>query len=141
MTTDAIAPDPKAFLGRGLAFPVHVDAATGAIAMAQYEEDIRQAIRIILDTDPGERVMRPDFGAGLRALVFEPINTQTLALARHRVEQALILWEPRIDSIAVQATAQPAQGRIDLEVRYRVRTTNTFYNLVYPFFLQEGRAP
>jgi len=140
MAVGDLPTDAKAFLGRGLAFPIAVDPAGGTIAMAEYEEDIRQAVRIILDTDPGERVMRPDFGAGLRALVFEPINTHTLALARHRVEQALILWEPRIDSISVQAEARPAQGLILLEVRYRVRTTNTFYNLVYPFFLQEGRA-
>ncbi|HEY4264037.1 MAG TPA: GPW/gp25 family protein [Micropepsaceae bacterium] len=132
------APDPKAFLGRGLAFPVAVDG-TGAVALAEYEEDIRQAIRIILDTDPGERVMRPDFGAGLRALLFEPINTHTLALARHRVEQALILWEPRIDSITVKVDAQPELGILNISIRYRVRTTNTFYNLVYPFYLQEGR--
>jgi phage baseplate assembly protein W len=137
---DDFAPDPKAFLGRGLAFPLAVDPATGAVAMAEYEEDIRQAIRIILDTDPGERVMRPDFGAGLRALVFEPINTHTVALTRHRVEQALVLWEPRIDSVGVKVDARPAQGLMTIEVRYRVRTTNTFYNLVYPFFLQEGRA-
>jgi uncharacterized protein len=135
------APDAKAFLGRGLAFPVAVDPATGAIALAEYEEDVRQAIRIILDTDPGERVMRPDFGAGLRALVFEPLNTHTLALARHRVEQALILWEPRIDSVGVKVDARPGQGLMSIEVRYRVRTTNTFYNLVYPFYLQEGRSP
>jgi phage baseplate assembly protein W len=140
MAKDAQAPDPKAFLGRGLAFPVSVDPGTGAVAMAEYEEDIRQAIRIILDTDPGERVMRPDFGAGLRALVFEPINTHTLALARHRVERALVLWEPRIDSVTVTVTAKARQGLIAIEVRYRVRTTNTFYNLVYPFFLQEGRT-
>jgi phage baseplate assembly protein W len=140
MAADSNTPDAKAFLGRGLAFPVAVDPATGAILLAEYEEDIRQAIRIILDTDPGERVMRPDFGAGLRALVFEPINTHTLALARHRVEQALILWEPRIDSVTVKVDAQPEQGLMTIEVRYRVRTTNTFYNLVYPFFLQEGRA-
>jgi len=140
MSTDTPAPDPKAFLGRGLAFPVAADPATGTIAMAEYEEDIRQAIRIILDTDPGERVMRPDFGAGLRALVFEPINTHTLALARHRVEQALVLWEPRIDSVGVTVAAQQRQGLIAIEVRYRIRTTNSFYNLVYPFFLQEGRT-
>lgn len=133
------SPDAKAFLGRGMAFPVAVSAA-GGIQLAEYEEDIRQSIRIILDTNPGERVMRPDFGAGLRALLFEPINTQTLALARHRVEQALILWEPRIDSIGVKVTAQPKVGRLDIDVRYRVRTTNTFYNLVYPFYLQEGRT-
>lgn len=139
MDRDAIAPHPKAFLGRGLAFPLAVDPATGGVAMAEHEEDIRQAIRIILETEPGERVMRPDFGAGLRALVFEPINTHTLALARHRVENALVQWEPRIDSIEVKVQVRPAQGLLAIEVRYRVRTTNTFYNLVYPFYLQEGR--
>ena len=132
-------PDARAFLGRGMAFPVAVGGA-GGILLADYEEDIRQSMRIILETSPGERVMRPDFGAGLRALLFEPINTQTLALARHRVEQALILWEPRIDSIGVKVTAQPKAGRLDIDVRYRVRTTHTFYNLVYPFYLQEGRT-
>ena len=135
------ASDAKAFLGRGLAFPVAVDSATGAILLAEYEEHIRQAIRIVLNTDPGERVMRPDFGAGLRALVFEPLNTNTLALARHRVEQALILWEPRIDSVGVKVEARPAQGLMSIDVHYRVRTTNTFYNLVYPFYLQEGLSP
>lgn len=131
--------DPKAFLGRGWAFPVGVDAE-GRIATALHEEDIRQAIRIILDTEPGERVMRPNFGAGLRGLLFEPINTTTVALARHRVERALVLWEPRIDSLGVLVSAEPKQGMLRIEVRYRVRTTNTFYNLVHPFYVQEGRA-
>ena len=130
--------DPKAFLGRGWAFPVAVDTH-GAISMAEYEEDIRQAIHIILGTNLGERVMRPDFGAGLRALLFEPINTSTMALARHCVEQALILWEPRIDSVGVEVRPEPKRGRLNIEVRYRVRSTNTFYNLVYPFYVQEGR--
>lgn len=130
--------DAKTFLGRGWGFPVAADGR-GAIALAEYEEDIRQAILIIVGTDPGERVMRPDFGAGLRALMFEPINTNTMALARHRVEQALILWEPRIDSIGVEVRPEPKRGLLDIEVRYRVRRTNTFYNLVYPFYMQEGR--
>jgi phage baseplate assembly protein W len=69
--------------------------------------------------------------------VFEPLNTTTIALARHNVEQALVLWEPRIDSVKVHATA--SGSRIDIEIRYRIRATNTFYNLVYPFYLQEGR--
>jgi phage baseplate assembly protein W len=136
--SDARPIDPKAFLGRGWWFPVAADTQ-GSIALAEYEEDIRQAIRIILDTNPGERVMRPDFGAGLRALLFEPMNVSTMALARHRVEQALILWEPRIDSIGVDVRVDPPRGRMDIDVRYRVRRTNTFYNLVYPFYLQEGR--
>lgn len=130
----------KSFLGVGWAYPVRPDAATGDVAVAAYEEDIRQAIRIILETDPGERVMRPDFGAGLRALLFEPLNTTTMALVKHRVEEALITWEPRIDLQEVRVTAdEAARGRLNIEISYWVRTTNTFYNLVYPFYLQEGR--
>ena len=106
-----VGSDPKAFLGHGWAFPIAISG--GRIAAAEYEEDIRQAIRI---------------------------NTTTIALARHRVEQALILWEPRIDHIGVEVRAEPKQGILRIEVRYRVRTTNTFYNLVYPFYAQEGRS-
>ena len=84
--------------------------------------------------------MRPDFGAGLPGLVFEPINTTTMALAQHHVQQALITWEPRIDSIAVSVTADAPQGRLMIEVRYRIRATNTFYNLVYPFYLLEAKG-
>ena len=131
--------DSKAFLGRGWAFPVAVDP-TGAIAEAEYEADIEQSVRIILGTEPGERVMRPDFGAGLRRLMFEPMNTTTAALARHRVEQSLIQWEPRINSMTVTVAVDGPNGRLRIDVSYRIRTTNTFYNLVYPFYLQEGQA-
>jgi phage baseplate assembly protein W len=125
------------FLGIGWAFPP-APGVTGEIATAAYEEDIRQAIHIILGTSPGERVMRPDFGAGLHALIFEPVNTTTKALVRHRVEEALITWEPRIDTITVEVRADPPPGRLTIDIRYRVRATNTFYNLVYPFYLLEG---
>ncbi len=129
--------DEKAFLGRGWALPLQPDE-NGEIAMASDEEDISQAVQIILGTAQGERVMRPDFGAGLQTLVFEPINTTTKALLRHRVEEALITWEPRIDNITVEVTAEPRQGRLMIEIHYRIRATNTFYNLVYPFYLMEG---
>lgn len=127
-----------AFLGRGWSFPVQ-SGPDGEIAMAADDEDIRQAILLIMQTDPGERVMRPDFGAGLSALVFEPVNTTTLALVRHRVEQALILWEPRITVTEVGVTTdENERNRLLIEVTYQVRATNTFYNLVYPFYLLEG---
>ena len=125
-------------LGRGIGMPVAPDDA-GRLPRAAGPEKVRESIFIILDTEPGERVMRPDFGAGLRGLAFEPINTTTMALARHRVEQALIQWEPRIDTIGVMVTADPPRGKLNVDVHYRVRRTNTFYNLVYPFYLQEGR--
>jgi phage baseplate assembly protein W len=135
-------PDPaKAFLGIGWAFPVQSDPATADVALAVYEEDIREAVRLILETEQGERVMRPDFGAGLRALVFEPLNTTTMALVRHRVEQALITWEPRIDVQEVRVTSEPTtRNRLDVHIAYRVRAVNTFYNLVFPFYLREGQS-
>jgi phage baseplate assembly protein W len=130
----------KEFLGRGWTSPVQLDP-DGEVSLSAYEEDVREAIRIILGTNQGERVMRPDFGADLRAMAFEPINTTTMALIRHRVEAALINWEPRIDSITVRVTAEPPLGRLAIEINYRIRATNTFYNLVYPFYLVEGKQP
>jgi Bacteriophage baseplate protein W len=127
------------FLGTGWAFPFG-PSPVGDVTVASDEEDIRQAIRIILGTAPGERVMRPDFGAGLGALVFEPISTTTMALARHHVQEALTRWEPRIDSVSVDVSAEAALGRLVIEIHYRVRATNVFYNLVYPFYLMEGRG-
>lgn len=130
--------DEKAFLGKGWAFPVRTDGS-GKVQLSIYEEDIREAILIILGTDQGERVMRPDFGSGLNALVFEPLNTTTMALVRHRVEEALITWEPRIDLEEVRVTADANErNKLEIEIEYRVRTTNTFYNWVYPFYLSEG---
>lgn len=130
----------KAFLGVGWSFPVTPDVTAQDVARAEYEEDIRQAIRIILETNPGERVMRPDFGSGLLAMVFEPVNFTTRALVKQRVEQALVVWEPRIDVREVTVTVNgSARNRLDIDIGYQVRATNTFYNLVYPFYLQEGR--
>ncbi|NJL21975.1 MAG: GPW/gp25 family protein [Leptolyngbyaceae cyanobacterium SM1_3_5] len=128
----------KAFLGVGWAFPPQLQL-DGEIALSAYEEDIHQSIHIILGTTPGERVMRPDFGSGLYALVFEPISTTTIELVKFRVEEALIAWEPRIDSITVSVTAMPVLGRLLINIDYRVRSTNTFYNLVYPFYLLEAK--
>jgi phage baseplate assembly protein W len=130
---------PADFLGRGWGFPIAI-GPDDEINMAADEDDIREAIRIILETDPGERVMRPDFGAGLRRMVFEPINTSTMTLVQQRVEAALIAWEPRIDVQQVVVSAERAAlGVLDIRIDYLVRTTNSFYNLVYPFYLQEAR--
>ena len=127
------------FLGTGWRFPPSL--GDGEIALAAGPEDVREAVLLILQTDPGERVMRPDYGCGLRSLAFEPINTGTLALARHRIEEGLTTWEPRIDVDEVVVSADDAEsGKLVAEIRYRVRSTNTFYNLVYPFYLQEGRS-
>ena len=110
--------------------------------MVSGADDIRQAVGIILGTNPGERVMRPDFGAGLRALVFEPLNTTTIEQVKERVRTALVRWEPRIDVLAVRVTAdQPFANKLLIEIDYQIRASNTFDNLVYPFYLLERGGP
>jgi uncharacterized protein len=127
-------------LGRGWAFPVR-PAPQGDVGMVAAEEDVRESIVLILETERGERVMRPDFGAGLRDFVFDPITTTTLALVRSRVEESLVAWEPRIDVDAVRVSdAEAAAGRLLISVDYRVRSTNSFYNLVWPFYVREART-
>lgn len=131
----------KAFLGVGWAFPP-CTANDGSTAMAAYEKDVEQAIRIVLGTDWGERVMRPDFGAGLNSFVFGPLNQTTLRMVQTRVQDSLIKWEPRIDVEQVKVTFDPRElSKLVIAVTYRVRVTNTVHNLVYDFYLKEGAAP
>ncbi|MDX2291654.1 MULTISPECIES: GPW/gp25 family protein [Streptomyces] len=130
-------PSRTGILGRGWAAPVAV-GSLGEIEPAGDADKVRQSILLILRTGRGERVMRPDFGAGLDDFLYEPVSATTAELVRHRVEQALVVWEPRIDAVEVAVSASERDaGRLDVEVRYRIRSSNTFYNLVYPFFLHE----
>lgn len=129
----------KEFLGKGWKFPVNLDSK-GKLAMAQYEQDIKEAIWIILSTAKGERVMRPDFGCGIYEFVFAPINTATMGMIEASVREALTLWEPRIELLKVNVSADRAEeGKLLISIDYRVRTTNNEFNLVYPFYLKEGR--
>jgi Bacteriophage baseplate protein W len=131
----------KAFLGVGWAFPPCA-ANDGSTAMAAYEKDVEQAIRIVLGTDWGERVMRPDFGAGLNSFVFGPLNQTTLRMVQTRVHDSLIKWEPRIDVEQVKVTLDTSElSKLLIAITYRVRVTNTLHNLVYDFYLKEGAAP
>ena len=128
----------KEFLGVGWKYPVKTMGG-GKIALSQYEDDIREAILIILGTAKGERVMRPDFGCGIHDLVFAPINTATITLVQNSVREALTVYEPRIDLIKVEALSDKAdEGKLLVNVDYRVRSTNSQFNLVYPFYLKEG---
>jgi len=132
----------KDFLGRGWAMPVSVDPQSGLIATAEYEEDIRQAIRIILETAPGERVMRPNFGCGIHDLVFEAIDSTALQRIRSEVEDALRRYEARIDVLDVAADEDAtSEGMLLVELEYRVRRTNQVGNLVFPFYYREGGRP
>jgi uncharacterized protein len=128
----------EGFLGRGGAFPPR-PGPDGRNRLTDQEEAGRNSIFLILSTAPGERVMRPDFGCGIHDLVFQP-NTATLRGAVEvQVRDALVRWEQRIDVLDVRAEAPPdAPHHLLIRIDYRVRSNNTLFNLVYPFFLTEG---
>lgn len=128
----------KDFLGRGWKFPVAVDAR-GNIEMSEYEQDIKEAIWIIISTAKGERVMRPDFGCGIHDFVFASVNTATIGLVETSVREALTLWEPRIQLKQVSvSTERVSDGQLLIDIGYVVRATNNEFNLVYPYYLTEG---
>jgi phage baseplate assembly protein W len=132
----------KDFLGRGWAMPVDLDPRTGLVATSEYEDNIRQSIRIVLETAPGERVMRPNFGCGIHDLVFAAVDTTTIQRIRSVIEEALRRYEARIDVIGVTVDEEAtSEGVLLIELEYRVRKTNQIGNLVFPFYFREGGRP
>lgn len=124
------------FLGRGWSFPVGLSEASGGIAMSEREQDIKEAILIILTTAKGERLMRPDFGCGIHDFVFSVMNTAMLTLMERSVTEALERWEPRIALQSVKAKYEPSPGnRCLINIDYEIRATNDRQNIVYPFYL------
>jgi uncharacterized protein len=124
------------FEGHGWRFPISLDDS-GAIAEAREEDKVRQSIEIILRTAPGERVMRPDFGCGIHDLVFDTISGAMVGRVATVVASALATWEPRIDVLNVnpqQDTEDPT--RLLIEINYRLRSSNSRFNLVFPFYVQ-----
>lgn len=128
----------KEFLGRGWRFPLE-PSGSGELEYSADEAKVQQSILIILGTARGERVMRPEFGSRLRELVFAPINSATRSLVSRYVIEALVKWEPRAEILGVDVSDEEAQiGKLLINIDYRVRATNSRFNLVYPFYLQEG---
>lgn len=131
-------PQAKSFLGRGWAFPVRLHEKEASIQLVEYEKDVQQSIWIILSTRKGERVMRPDFGCGIHDLVFEVVNTTTLADIEDQVREALATFEPRIDVQRVNADSTAGiDGKLEISIDYTIRGTNNQLNMVYPFYVQE----
>jgi phage baseplate assembly protein W len=122
-------------LGSGLAFPLQVDHR-GGLALSHGEEDIEQAIGLILATTPGERPMRPEFGCDLHDLVFDTVDAAMVGKMDMAIRAALDRWEPRIEVMEIDFDlSQTAHGELVVTIGYRVRTTNNRRNLVYPFYV------
>ena len=122
-------------IGSGLAFPLQVDRR-GGIALARDETDIEQAVELILGTAPGERPMRPEFGCGVHDFVFDSIDASTIGKMEESIRDALDHWEPRIVVETVEFDLSAVdEGRLMIDIGYRIRVTNTMRNLVYPFYV------
>ena len=129
----------KIFLGKGWQFPVAVDD-DGALAVAEYDESVRQSIWVVLGTAKGERVMRPDFGCGIYDMVFSVNSSTTASEAAEEVRDALVEFEPRIDVLGVEVSPGGDGEVLYVSIDYQVRATNTVFNLVYPFYLEGSAA-
>ena len=126
------------FIGRGWAFPLRVDQ-TGGIALVSREQEIEEAIRLILGTSPGERPMRPEFGCKIHEYLFASADGETASAIGGAVRAALRRWEPRIDVEDVVVTIDRDNAALlYIDVRYAIKATNDRRNLVFPFYVIPG---
>jgi phage baseplate assembly protein W len=126
-----------AFLGRGLSFPMRVDAL-GRVELVSGEKDIEQSIGIILSTRQGERVMRPGFGCRAHDLLFEPRDAVMVGRLHDYVTEALVRWEPRIQVIDVRPELDPdADGTVLVHIDYLIKSSHDERSIVYPFFIEK----
>jgi uncharacterized protein len=130
---------PDSFLGTGWSFPPVFDPVAGAVEMTSDEQDIQLSLQILLSTRKGERVMQPDYGCNLDELVFEPMTTTFKTYIRELIKTAILYYEARIDLNSVKVDdSRETEGVILIILDYTVRTTNSRFNFVYPYYKKEG---
>jgi phage baseplate assembly protein W len=131
----------RPFLGRGWGFPPEFDSTSRGVRMVVGEEDIDESLRILFTTLAGERVMRPDYGGGMDRHVFARMDATVTTMLTGAIRDAVLHFEPRIalEDIEVDTSGE-IDGRLLFELRYRVISTNTRNNVVFPFYLSEGTS-
>lgn len=131
----------KSFLGTGWSFPPEF-SKYGSVKKVSAEEDIRESLYILLSTNPGERIMQPTYGCGLKAQVFEEINETAVTVMVDLIKRAILFFEPRVvvENIRVDSDNREdiLNGQIKIHITYIVRSTNNRHNIVYPFYFTEG---
>ncbi len=129
----------RSFLGRGWSFPPTFSKETSGVMMTADEEDIKKSLEILLSTTIGERFLQPLYGCNLDDYVFEPFNATLSTEIRLTVKDAIDKYEPRLKLLAVRLdTGLMVEGRIDIAVEYQIISTNSRFNLVYPFYINEA---
>jgi len=125
----------SSFLGTGWSFPPRFDPAGGAVVMVSDEQDIEESLRILFGTQRGERLFQPKYGLDMHELLFDPMSTTMRTLLEERVKLGILVYEPRIEPLDIKVTSPNENaGELQIELEYRVRATNSRYNLVFPFY-------
>ena len=122
--------------GRGWSFPIKPEPGLRSLTYLEGPEKVRQSMLCILETEPGERLMRPSFGAGLRRYLMQPNTAATRALIQRDVASALRQWEPRIELERVDVTPGDDPSLVEISIAYLHRRDQSPQNLVYPFYLE-----
>lgn len=114
---------------RGFGFPFRIDPATGGVAASTGTRKLRDNLRFLLETELGERVLRRDYGGGLRGLVNEPVGTTFFALIKSQLIRAVVQHEPRIELVSLDVRAGAGTGDVEIELHYVERATQTVERL------------
>lgn len=134
--------DDAAFLGKGWAFPPTFTRGGADIDMVSAAEDIHQSLRIIISTQPGERMMQDKFGCDMNSFVFAELDQGMKNTMRQTISDAILYHEPRIKLEGLSITEDEDEpGLLLISIEYTVRGTNSRYNMVYPFYLNEADVP
>lgn len=127
------------FLGKGWSFPPTFIPAIQGVEMTEKVEDINRSLQILLTTRQGERVMQPKYGCNMDEMVFEALSTTTKSIIKDKIKTAILYFEPRIDVTAISMdTTSELEGEILIEIEYIVRATNSRFNFVFPYYINEG---
>lgn len=131
----------KSFRGTGWAFPPSFNLDLGAVNLVSEVEDIEQSLTILLNTRPGERVMRPDFGCALDDLIFEPLDAGIITYMKDLISKSILYYESRVNLLNVNIVSDPAlvwEGRVLIEIGLELRSTNGRFNYVYDYYKREA---
>jgi len=135
----------SSFIGTGWSFPPEFDNESGSVEMVSGEEDINESLHILLSTSLGERVMQPEYGCNMDSYIFDSLNSTLIGIIKERVENSIMFYEPRIIAEKIEVTTGDSfdllEGRFTISIDYSIPGTNSRFNYVYDYYLNEASRP
>lgn len=132
--------DDNPFLGTGWGFPPTFQRETQSVEMVSGAQDIHSSLEILLSTTLGERIMQPTYGSNLKEYIFDPLDSSLDAFLKDLIKTAILYFEPRIHLDKISLESEALEGKVTISLEYRIRSTNSRYNFVLPFYLNEGAS-